>query len=1126
MSRILLAVFFLYSISLIHATEESKNVPKTEKITISDARDKRQLSNFIDNSNRSIQRRITTNYSPYPSYAYNGGGGVYDKDFSTASSAYPKIQNYGPTYSKQPSQYVRGYVEAPEPIIEIIIKDSNETLPTPEPIKYQPSKKKKEQVQVFYVKYNKDENKGLIIDDPIPALTPSHFNHEESEEEEDIEQIPYTPSTISPPVRSTTLRTIIKPDSEIYHSNSGIQVTFNTESKHQVGHEFQEHYEESALQPIVTDVHSSSVEHASLTSNGNTDRARAFDIQYNSNNGPNMAGSHTISHNPQNYHRIAGSSSSNLNSLPFLRPTPDQGLLLSYTQNQANRLLQSQSFDNRIKAISSPNQNGQQNHRFPDVHVLNFGLPLNTPPIKFRTQSTNPQHKPIPIPLHHGDKTQQHTSSSVQLQHSNHHQHYTNFNQFRLKQQPITIHQSSQFQQSFPQPIRILNQNVAEPTNHRLVPSTIQPFIKSSSHTSEPNRNVNLSPSPQDNNKNFFQQKGVHFGQSTSSNIQPQLHSSGNSQEFNRFVSGAELVESLPKFEQHITETIPLSEINKPFSPFRHLTSVQSTGIRIDTAPLLSQQTKKSIFIQGQQQAQQQNHIHEEKPLHSPIEHTKLLKPEQKLIFNQEQTYSNSISPQIVLPVNYQTKNSQRQDQKTFNSVSSSSNYPTPVFHEKLILGKGVSNLATDVFGELSQSPQNYNEHSSSHIVSHRVPVHDSYTGSFANSITERNFITTNHAPLDTRKLKHSHLPSTTTTTTTTVKPTPKKAPANLPDEVPDDLRQQLLSSGILENADISVLDYDKVGDIPLEALPPEHLANFYGAGGATQISSSNRVLNIVKPNGDSVAGIQYSDDEKIEGKKAKTLPKKHNVDLKVVRFDSSNQKSIADKYIKPDSTVLPSVDINQNYDRYLPLKVNGEQFPIPEVETLLNKKISSVVVLAPVNDGLNSSDNDEDEDIVEDGRYERDVIDSKELKFLGGESLKNLLRKPTKENFKRWLDKEAKTNIEMQSVVLLVVKNETNGQEIYMYDIGTKVVNRLKGELSTAFVNVAESNAEAQEKDNKVTLIDSGIKQTVEKMPTSNSDNEQITIVEANSRHQNQPIYRRKIETKIKTDNDSTQNQ
>lgn len=167
------------NIHSIFATDEvKKEGPKTEKITINDARDKRQLSNFNEDPKRVIQRRITTNYSPYADAAlgYSLYGGSYEKDFSTAASSYPKPQNYGPSYSIQPSQYVGGYqqqqyIEAPEPIIEIIIKDSNETLPTPEPVKIKPLKKKKEQVQVFYVKYNKDEKKGLQIDDPIPGNT-------------------------------------------------------------------------------------------------------------------------------------------------------------------------------------------------------------------------------------------------------------------------------------------------------------------------------------------------------------------------------------------------------------------------------------------------------------------------------------------------------------------------------------------------------------------------------------------------------------------------------------------------------------------------------------------------------------------------------------------------------------------------------------------------------------------------------------------------------------------------------------------------------------------------------------------------------------------------------------------
>lgn len=56
------------------------------------------------------------------------------------------------------------------------------------------------------------------------ALTPAHFNQDESEEQEEEEEehvdtSAYGPVTPIPPVRSTTLRTIIKPDSEVYHSN-------------------------------------------------------------------------------------------------------------------------------------------------------------------------------------------------------------------------------------------------------------------------------------------------------------------------------------------------------------------------------------------------------------------------------------------------------------------------------------------------------------------------------------------------------------------------------------------------------------------------------------------------------------------------------------------------------------------------------------------------------------------------------------------------------------------------------------------------------------------------------------------------------------------------------------------
>lgn len=43
----------------------------------------------------------------------------------------------------------------------------------------------------------------------------------------------------------------------------------------------------------------------------------------------------------------------------------------------------------------------------------------------------------------------------------------------------------------------------------------------------------------------------------------------------------------------------------------------------------------------------------------------------------------------------------------------------------------------------------------------------------------------------------------------------------------------------------------------------------------------------------------------------------------------------------------------------------------------------------------------------------------------------------------------------------------ERTDKEIFMYDIPTGEISKLEGELSSAFVNVAESNAESEDLDN-----------------------------------------------------------
>lgn len=193
---------WLIALQLCKCTETSEKpnaTPKETKLTAADAREKRMLGNFDSNRHHNrqshsnnrpaqAQRRIQTNFLPYPDAAsnyidnYNGAGnadiGPYDKDYSFGGNKQQQYQsqNYEPAYAVENSQYVGGYqqpqyIEAPEPIIEIIIKESNETLPAPAALHYQaPKKKKKEQVQVFYVKYNKDKEHGLVIDDPIPGM--------------------------------------------------------------------------------------------------------------------------------------------------------------------------------------------------------------------------------------------------------------------------------------------------------------------------------------------------------------------------------------------------------------------------------------------------------------------------------------------------------------------------------------------------------------------------------------------------------------------------------------------------------------------------------------------------------------------------------------------------------------------------------------------------------------------------------------------------------------------------------------------------------------------------------------------------------------------------------------------
>lgn len=80
-----------------------------------------------------------------------------------------------------------------------------------------------------------------------------------------------------------------------------------------------------------------------------------------------------------------------------------------------------------------------------------------------------------------------------------------------------------------------------------------------------------------------------------------------------------------------------------------------------------------------------------------------------------------------------------------------------------------------------------------------------------------------------------------------------------------------------------------------------------------------------------------------------------------------------------------------------------------------------------------------------------------------------------------------------MQSLIFSIffTRNDAEEQEIFMYDIATKAVNKLSGELSSAFVNVAESNVTTPDIDGAA-IQDSGIVEQVKSEDTTEAIEEE----------------------------------
>lgn len=1028
-------------------------------------------------------------------------------------------QHGGPVY----------YQPEPEPIIEIIIKDANISLPAV-PVPTQ-APKKKEPVQVFYVKYKKNPHgtgkDSVIYDTPIPAITPPVHDDEPHHQIDKPQEY-----VTLPPLPSTTIRTIIRPESETFIGTKGIHVTFGSEKKkHDKPHV--EGHEESAPQPAVIFPRQ--------------ENAGPFPPQHFDNSNPRASFPPNFPPATNNFNNQPPSSSRTFPSFnqppkftgSHVRPPfgsfsgpPSSNSFKSGPPGQQNRSFPGNFPPQRPPAFSQSLPSVQQRQPF-----NNQGPPFNNhgpsfgnqgPPFSFNNHQENPngpfRQPPLPqqpprIPVSQITFTQKpptHFPIPQQpLQHINHHQQqpfnqkpqgqneprppnfaqqpHVNFQQhinhqvqpnnqvsqhkpqatqpgppqalpLSLQEHPLPHRQ--QFQAFNPQPSTqhasiTQNQHSGLPQHPPLIQHTPanpqisniqnqQPLHNSHNqfsnqpspafHQPNPNQQQNFNVQNQQISHQFNPHNGhpqhngqiqnneqihnIHNGQQTQNgNFQQSSQIPQFSQPNFNIPPGGELVKSVPKYEQHLSIPASNTQINQQNLQQSQQTHQQSQSNLPQSLPLVQSQPQQNQLNQHQQQQavsfnynagiQSSAQIHQQPQVYQPIlsqsPHESQFKP-------QKDTTQHHVSQQTqqARPLTAQEYQQHLQQQyKNYATQTTTSKITTTQAQQQN--QQNFQNNQQQFFTQhlpkaQAQSPQSQTQQqfSQSHSFHNQYSTQRNIPPLF--QTTPRNGI----VPYSSTSSKATT--TSTTTTTTTQAPTKNSLPSNivLPDEVPDDLRQQLIESGILDNAQISILDYDKIGDTPLESLPADQLANFYGAGGAQQLAASEQKIRVVDTSGKSVNSADQDPQASVQ-KEDKSNKK---VEMKVVRFDPNTPQgqAIPEAYVKDDATQVDPVVLNDDkYNRYLPLKVSGAQFPIPDVPELRGKKVASVVVLAPVDYEFKSSKSQ---------RTARDVEgDIREVRFLSGGYLKQLLEKPNSENYKRWLKQENETASEKQSVVLLVTE-------------------------------------------------------------------------------------------------------
>ncbi|XP_046388274.1 extensin-2 [Ischnura elegans] len=910
-------------------------------------------------------------------------------------------------------------LKEPEPIIEIIVKESNVSLPPIQLPAVPPQPKQREPVQVFYVKYEKKKGKsggehdGVVFDRPVAAqapvspepLPPVHIPEVEDQSAGVHAVTPLPVYTPPPKIETTTLRALIRPDSEqVHHPHShtqALRVSFGEERTHRKESEAVEE-EQSAPQPSFA-----APNPAWNGQNGSPvppfrqlpeqhfrsqQPTRFFPRPHQQQFGPQPEQGRQNQFPQQPRHEGPAPDARAFSGPPRSLPSPNHVPVgpnafssgQSFRSNSAFppvfysdlpqhvhfRQQQLQAFQQQHQQKQLPQfQDQQKQHQ----HSLQFQRLPPPPPF-------NPQNKPGPPSFQSGPP--QHIQGPPQHIHGRP-QH--------IQGPPQHIQGPQQHNQGPSQHVHGLQQHTQGPAKEPQSPS-IPPFIRL------PPNQVGRFPEPSN------QQNPIQVGEIVKSisklehhQIQsptPQGHSLSLSQQDRRPPQGT------PQFPRNHPQ---LSQVSGGQPPHSQFLRNQQQGIHS------SQQTAAQYGRPGVQQQPGQNGPSSPRaPLHlEQSNHPSL----------QSHSIQHSFPPQR-----------QPQPQQSL-SVGSQGHFNIGQYSVPQQHGPTTDHPAHHQHQTITSKPTPTPTPSYGTTILH-YPTPPNTSAQQINSLGSG--IGYHHTT------PKPHSSTEQTTTTTTEKPIPE-----LPDEIPDDLRQQLLSSGILSNADIQILDYDKIGDIPIESLPPEALSGL-ASSGLQPAASENKPVSVSAP-------------PRIKGKK------KEAVEMKVVRYNPGSEESAVDGLIRDDveeTKVLAPVatskegEKEEGYRRYLPLRISGERFPVPDVPELRGRNVTSVVVLAPV--GFPSHGRER--------RAEGDAVAEEQAEgLLSSGKLNALVKNPSGKNFREWLDEEKSASPEEQAVVLLVAPKEEQPEEkgdIFMLDVGTGRVSQLRGELSAAFVQVANENA------------------------------------------------------------------